>query len=122
MTIAAGTKLARFEIRSLLGAGGMGEVYLAEDAQLRRRVALKILPGELALLFHSRSRGSYDLLTFYTGCSRFGVLLVTAIRTCLALFTSQICHRRIGPLTNFEFKETWFSRLGCAQKLSRAPN
>jgi serine/threonine protein kinase len=48
VTVPSGTKLGRYEIRSKIGAGGMGEVYLAEDAQLRRRVALKILPIELA--------------------------------------------------------------------------
>src|SRR6266566_7712202 len=48
MTIAAGAKLGRYEIRSQIGEGGMGEVYLAEDIQLRRRVALKILPSEVA--------------------------------------------------------------------------
>src|SRR5256714_3084836 len=48
MTIAAGTHLGRYEIRSKIGAGGMGEVYLAEDTRLHRKVALKILPAELA--------------------------------------------------------------------------
>src|SRR6266404_9961447 len=49
MDIALGTQLGRYEIRLKIGAGGMGEVYLAEDTQLHRRVALKILPAEVAL-------------------------------------------------------------------------
>jgi serine/threonine protein kinase len=48
MTLASGTKLGRYEIRSKLGAGGMGEVYLGEDTRLHRKVALKILSIELA--------------------------------------------------------------------------
>ena len=45
--IGPGTRLAHYEITSLLGAGGMGEVYLAEDLHLRRKVALKLLVPEL---------------------------------------------------------------------------
>ena len=43
-----GTKLGRYEIRSQLGVGGMGEVYLAQDTSLDRKVALKILPQDVA--------------------------------------------------------------------------
>ena len=48
MTITAGTRLGRYEIRSKIGEGGMGEVYLARDTQLDRQVALKILPAQIA--------------------------------------------------------------------------
>src|SRR5258708_20619000 len=43
-----GTQLAHYEIRSKIGAGGMGEVYLAVDTELDRTVAIKILPAALA--------------------------------------------------------------------------
>src|SRR5712691_11617595 len=46
MSTPAGKRLGRYEIRSLLGVGGMGEVYLAQDTQLRRPVAFKLLPPE----------------------------------------------------------------------------
>ena len=49
LTVAAGTNLGRYEIRSQLGAGGMGEVYLAQDTRLERTVALKVLPANVAL-------------------------------------------------------------------------
>src|SRR6058998_91551 len=46
--IPPGTRLGPYEIQSLLGAGGMGEVYRARDSRLQRDVAVKILPRALA--------------------------------------------------------------------------
>lgn len=54
--LTAGTKLGRYEIHSLLGTGGMGEVYLATDTQLDRRVAIKILPADAAANQHRLHR------------------------------------------------------------------
>ncbi|MGH9659078.1 MAG: serine/threonine-protein kinase, partial [Bryobacteraceae bacterium] len=46
--LSAGTQLAHYRIESLIGKGGMGEVYLARDTRLDRRVAIKVLPEDMA--------------------------------------------------------------------------
>jgi len=48
MPLTAGTRLGPYEIVELIGAGGMGEVYLAHDPRLDRTVAIKVLPPEMA--------------------------------------------------------------------------
>jgi serine/threonine protein kinase len=48
MALSAGARLAGYEIISLLGQGGMGEVYKATDTRLARSVAIKILPAHIA--------------------------------------------------------------------------
>src|SRR5262245_36262061 len=48
MALSSGRKLGPYSILSAIGAGGMGEVYLARDTRLDREVAVKVLPAELA--------------------------------------------------------------------------
>ena len=48
MGLATGTRIGPYEIASQIGAGGMGEVYLARDTRLNRDIALKILPDAYA--------------------------------------------------------------------------
>ena len=48
MPLTTGARLGPYEIVSALGAGGMGEVYIARDSKLNRDVAIKILPDALA--------------------------------------------------------------------------
>ncbi len=56
MTLTAGARLGPYEIVSPLGAGGMGEVYRANDTRLDRQVAVKVLPEHLSASEELRSR------------------------------------------------------------------
>src|SRR5437868_4739333 len=56
MSLAGGARLGPYEILSLLGAGGMGEVYKARDTRLDRTIAVKVLPDGAAALPEVRLR------------------------------------------------------------------
>ena len=48
LTLAAGTRLGPYTVTAHLGSGGMGEVYQATNTNLKRQVALKVLPTTVA--------------------------------------------------------------------------
>ena len=67
MALAAGTRVGPYEVESLVGIGGMGEVYKARDSRLDRIVAIKFLRADVAGRADRRralrQRGARDLLT-----------------------------------------------------------
>lgn len=82
-----GSKLGPYEIVSILGAGGMGEVYLAHDARLSRDVAIKVLPADRTLDEAARQRflrearaasalNHPNIITIYESDSHNGVAFI----------------------------------------------
>ena len=80
-----GTKFGRYEIRAKIGAGGMGEVYLVEDTKLDRKVALKILPADVAADINRMNLRAGSQSSFCMNCPR-QVINVFAASTRRILF------------------------------------
>jgi hypothetical protein len=98
--LSAGTKLGRYEIRSLIGAGGMGEVYLAHDVMLNRDVAVKVLPA-------AYSADSDRLRRFQQEAQAAGALNQPNIQRCTmlglmkALLISCLSYSKAKPYARF---------------------
>ena len=56
MALSTGTRLGPYEVLSIIGSGGMGEVYRAKDTRLERTIAIKVLPGNLSSDPENRKR------------------------------------------------------------------
>ncbi|MCZ6745885.1 MAG: serine/threonine protein kinase, partial [Acidobacteria bacterium] len=61
MALKTGTRLGPYEISAPIGAGGMGEVYRATDTKLKREVAIKVLPEDVARDRERLARFEQDL-------------------------------------------------------------
>ena len=66
--LARGEALGHYKIIEMLGAGGMGEVYLAEDTRLGRKVALKVLPENLGTHEQAKRRFAQEAKTASKNC------------------------------------------------------
>ncbi len=86
---APGAQIGSYRILSLLGVGGMGEVYLAEDTRLRRKVALKVLPQTIAgaadrlrrfeqEAFAASALNHPNILTIFEFCSEGGTHIIAS--------------------------------------------
>jgi serine/threonine protein kinase len=108
MPLTPGTRLGPYTIESLIGSGGMGEVYKARDERLNRTVAIKrMIADDPELPKRTRCRGSLQATMTRTGAKRSGdsVSPLRASRchlTCVSGMAHFFCSRPAAP-TRLDF-------------------
>ena len=93
MALQQGARLGAYEITSLIGAGGMGEVYRARDTRLGRDVAIKVLPSQFALDPERLARFTRE-----------------------AQVLASLNHPNIAAIYGFEESARWFSNTSMARR------
>jgi amidase len=93
VALAPGSRLGAYEIVSLLGEGGMGQVYRAKDTRLKRDVALKILPESFALDRESK-RVAFEA---HAGHLRFLPTMIIAL-----VVVGWLLSAHLGAVTTFD--------------------
>lgn len=80
MSLVTGTRLGRYEIRSKIGEGGMGEVYRSSDPKIGRDVAIKTLPADFSADKDRVARFELEALCFKLRFPAITVLIDTTSR------------------------------------------
>src|SRR5436190_11123937 len=99
MTLNSGTKLGRYEVRSKIGEGGMGEVYRARDEKLNREVAIKILSAAFATDRDRLARFEQEAQTA-GGLNHPNILVFTRSKPTMAHRTSLLSFLKVKRCAN----------------------
>lgn len=102
MLLAPGTRIGQYEIAALIGVGGMGEVYPATDMNLKRQVAIKVLPESLAAGAERVAQFERDRLRKRVVA---GLARVTAQGKRLGRSKATVPAERAAGLATFQFKQ-----------------
>ena len=91
--------LNHYKIVSLIGKGGMGEVYVAEDTKLHRQVALKVLPSEMAADPDRRMRFEREARAI-AALNNPGIVTIYSVEECegIHFLTMELVRGRHSPI------------------------
>src|ERR1700751_4004833 len=112
MALIAGTKFDSYEVLSLLGAGGMGEVYRARDPVLKRQVAIKVLPSYVSQ--DSQRLHRFEQEAQAAAAGNLGLIEPVSRKTVLSESGFDLCGGQINVLIGRirSFQKVWIKEQG----------